>query len=179
MESTSFQRDLLIDINQVENQAAKNENAAKFEDELNAILVKGKEKAAIEMLKTIEESYGEVPFIFQFMEEHPEILLTKVLHSNAILRNSTLDMKTIELISIAVSAAMRCSHCLKLHVRVAHNMGVSDEEIATSIFLAGNLVSSSVLATATRHLDEEREICWTCEIGNGTCEIHADKPSND
>ena len=40
MESTSFQRDHLVYINQVENQAAGNENAVKFEDELNAILVK-------------------------------------------------------------------------------------------------------------------------------------------
>jgi AhpD family alkylhydroperoxidase len=151
----------------------------KFEDELDAILVKGKEKAAIEMLKTIEESYGEVPYIFQFMEEHPEILLTKMLHNNAVLRNSTLDMRTVELISIAVSAAMRCNHCLKLHIRVAHNIGISDKEIATAIFLAGNLVSASVLATAGRNLEEERELCRVCEIGNGTCEVHASKLSKD
>ena len=151
----------------------------KFEDELDAILVKGKEKAAVEMLKTIEESYGEVPYIFQFMEGNPEILLTKMLHNNAVLRDSTLDIRTVELISIAVSATMRCNHCLKLHIRVARNIGISDKEIATAIFLAGNLVSASVLATATRHLDEERELCRVCEIGNGTCEIHANKPSED
>jgi AhpD family alkylhydroperoxidase len=146
----------------------------KFEDEIDGILEKGKEKAAREALKTLEQAYGEVPYVFQFMEEQPEILLTKVLHNNAILRSSTLDMKTVELISVAVSAAMRCSHCLKLHIRVAHNIGISDEEIATAIFLAGNLVNASVLATATRHLDEERELCRTCEIG--ICELHADKP---
>ncbi|MDD1752812.1 MAG: carboxymuconolactone decarboxylase family protein [Methanotrichaceae archaeon] len=151
----------------------------KFEDELDAILIKGKEKAAVEMLKTIEESYGEVPYIFQFMEGNPEILLTKMLHNNAILRDSTLDMRTVELISIAVSAAMRCNHCLKLHIRVARNIGISDEEIATAIFLAGNLVSASVLATATRHLEEERESCRICEIGNGTCEMHANKSSKE
>jgi len=151
----------------------------KFEEELDAILVKGKEKAAIEMLKAIEESYGEVPYIFQFMEENPEILLTKMMHNNAVLRNSTLDMRTVELISIAVSAAMRCNHCLKLHIRVARNIGISDEEIATAIFLASNLVSASVLATATRHLEEERELCRVCEIGNGTCEMHANRPSKD
>jgi AhpD family alkylhydroperoxidase len=151
----------------------------KFEDELDAILAKGKEKAAVEMLKTIEESYGEVPYIFQFMEGNPEILLTKMLHNNAVLRDSTLDMRTVELISIAVSAAMRCNHCLKLHIRVARNIGISDEEIATAIFLAGNLVSASVLATATRHLEEEREFCRICEIEDGTSEMHANKPSKD
>jgi AhpD family alkylhydroperoxidase len=142
----------------------------KFEDEMDSIREKGKQKVAKEMLKTLEQAYGEVPYVYQFMEEQPEILLTKMLHNNAILRSSTLDMKTVELISVAVSAAMRCSHCLKLHIRVAHNIGISDEEIATAIFLAGNLVNASVLATATRHLDEERDLCRTCEMG--TCDLH-------
>jgi len=145
----------------------------KFEEEIDNIREKGKQKAAIEMLKILEQTYGEVPYVYQFMEEQPEILLTKVLHNNAVLRSSTLDMRTVELISVAVSAAMRCNHCLKLHIRVAHNIGISDEEIATAIFLAGNLVNASVLATATRHLDEERELCRTCEMD--TCDVHPNR----
>jgi AhpD family alkylhydroperoxidase len=109
------------------------------------------------------------------MKDNPEILITKILHNNAILRSSNLDMKTIELISIAVSAAMRCSHCLKLHIRVAANMGITDDQIAAAVFLAGNLVNASVLATATRHLDEERDICRVCEISSEACEIHKAK----
>jgi len=144
-----------------------------LEDELDAILTKGKDKAAEDILKVVESTYGEIPYVFSFMKDNPEILITKVLHNNAILRSSTLDMKTIELISIAVSAAMRCSHCLKLHIHVASKMGISEDEIAAAIFLAGNLVNSSVLATATRHLDEEREICRACEVNSGACEIHA------
>ncbi len=146
-----------------------------FEDELDAILVKGKEKAARDILKSIEDAYGEVPYVFQFMQESPEIFITKVLHNNAIQRSSTLDAKTIELISVAVSAAMRCSHCLKLHIRIASNLGVPEDQIAAAVFLAGNLASASVLATATRHLDEEREVCRACEIGAGACEIHGAK----
>ena len=146
-----------------------------FENELDAILVKGKEKAARDILKSVEDAYGEVPYVFQFMEDSPEILITKVLHNNAIQRSSTLDAKTTELISVAVSAAMRCSHCLKLHIRIASNLGVPDDQIAAAVFLAGNLASASVLATATRHLDEEREVCRACEIGSGACEIHSEK----
>ena len=146
-----------------------------FEDELDAILVKGKDKAAQDILKSIENTYGEVPYVFQFMQDSPEIFITKVLHNNAIQRSSALDAKTIELISVAVSAAMRCSHCLKLHIRVAANLGIPDDQIAAAVFLAGNLASASVLATATRHLDEEREVCRVCEIGSGACEIHRAK----
>ena len=146
-----------------------------FEDELDAILVKGKDKAAQDILKSIESTYGEVPYVFQFMKDSPEIFITKVLHNNAIQRSSALDAKTIELISVAVSAAMRCSHCLKLHIRIAANLGIPDDQIAAAVFLAGNLVNASVLATATRHLDEEREVCRVCEIGAGACEIHGEK----
>jgi AhpD family alkylhydroperoxidase len=146
----------------------------RFEDELEAVLAKGKDRAAEDMLKVIEQSYGEVPYVFDFMKDQPEILLTKVMHSNAILRSAALDSRTVELISIAVSAAMRCSHCLRLHIRVATNMGISHEEIAAAIFLAGNLVNSTVLATATRNLDEEREICRACKIGSEGCEIHGE-----
>jgi AhpD family alkylhydroperoxidase len=145
-----------------------------FEDDLDVILVKGKEKAAADILKAVESTYGEIPYVFQFMQDSPEILITKVLHNNAIQRSSTLDAKTIELISVAVSAAMRCSHCLKLHIRIASNLGIPDDQIAAAVFLAGNLASASVLATATRHLDNEREVCRVCEIGSSACEIHGD-----
>jgi len=141
-----------------------------LEDELGGILEKGIDKSAEDMINGIEETYAEIPYIFHFMKDHPELLITKILHGNAILRSSTLDAKTVELISVAVSAALRCSHCLKLHIRVASNLGVSDDEIAAAIMLAGNLVNASVLATATRHLDEEAGICRSCEMG--TCEVH-------
>ena len=54
-----------------------------FEDELDAILVKGKDKAAKDILKAVESTYGEVPYIFQFMEDDSELLITKVLHRPA------------------------------------------------------------------------------------------------
>jgi AhpD family alkylhydroperoxidase len=146
-----------------------------FEDELDSILDKGVDKSAEDMIKALESAYGEVPYVFHFLKDHPDLLITKILHINAILRSSALDAKTIELISVAVSAAMRCNHCLKLHIHVASNLGVPDDQIAAAIFLAGNLVNASVLATATRHLDEEAGICRSCEINSEACEIHGKK----
>lgn len=142
-----------------------------LDEELNAILSSGKEKAADDILKAVESSYGEVPYVFSFMKDSPDILITKVLYNNAILGSSALDAGTIELISIAVSAAMRCSHCLRLHIRLASNLGIPDDQIAAAVFLAGNLASASVLATATRNLDEEREVCRICEMESRACEI--------
>ena len=142
-----------------------------LDDELDASLANGKDKAAEEIMQAIESTYGEVPYVFSFMKDNPDILITKVLYNNSILRSSALDAKTIELISISVSAAMRCSHCLKMHIRSASNLGVPDDQIAAAVFLAGNIVNASVLATASRQLDEEREVCRICEIGSKACDI--------
>jgi AhpD family alkylhydroperoxidase len=145
-----------------------------FEDDLEIVLKKGVDKTAKDMLEAMEAIYGEVPYIFHFMEDQPELLVTKILHNNAILRSSqALDPKTIELISIAVAAAIRCTHCLRLHLRIAKRMEISDDEIAATLLTAGNIANATVLAMATRELNEKRdldenqEVCKVCQVSNG------------
>ena len=143
-----------------------------LEDELERILEKGVEKSAEDMIKVIEKAYGEVPYIFNYMKKNPELLITKMLQNGAILRSAkSLDMRTIELISIGIAAAIRCSHCLEMHIRVASRIGINDEEIAAVLFIAGNMVNASILATATRELEDELGGCKVCSIENGACEI--------
>ncbi|MDD5474621.1 MAG: carboxymuconolactone decarboxylase family protein, partial [Candidatus Methanoperedens sp.] len=81
---------------------------------IEKILKKEPEEAAEELLKEVEKIYGEVPYILNFMKQSPELLITKILYDNSIIREfKRLDPKTIELISIGVSAALKCPHCLK------------------------------------------------------------------
>jgi AhpD family alkylhydroperoxidase len=139
-----------------------------FEEDLERVLEKGKEQTAEDMLASIEKMYGEVPYIFRFMKDKPELLVTKILHNNAIIRSSqALDLETQELISIAVAAAVRCSHCLKLHLRIAKRMGISDDEIGAALLIAGNIANATVLAMATRELNEEKEVCQVCNVSGG------------
>lgn len=140
-----------------------------FEEDLQRVLEKGKEQTAEDMLESIETAYGEVPYIFRFMKDKPDLLITKILHNNAIIRSSqALDLETQELISIAVAAAIRCSHCLKLHIRVAKRMGITDDEIGAALLIAGNIANATVLAMATRELNEEKDACPVCQVsGNG------------
>lgn len=143
-----------------------------FEADLDAILRDGKDKTALDMLKAAKSCYGEIPYVFSFMKDNPEILISRVLYNNAIKESSALDARTVELISIAVSAAIRCSQCLKLHIRAASRLGVPDDQIAAAVFLAGDLSGASVLSLAASHLDEEPEVCPICEMASKSGEIH-------
>ena len=134
---------------------------------IEKILKKEPNEAAEELLKEVEKAYGEIPYILNFMKQSPELLVTKILYDNAIIREfKRLDSKTIELISIGVSAALKCTHCLKMHIRVAQRLGVTNEEIFDAILIAGSLSNAAVLAEGTRAMDSEnlklRDECEVC-----------------
>jgi AhpD family alkylhydroperoxidase len=136
---------------------------------IEKILQKEPEDAAEDLLKEVEKAYGEVPYILNFMKQNPELLVTKILYDNSIIREfKRLDAKTIELISIGVSAALKCPHCLKMHIRVAQRVGVTKEEIFDAILIAGTLSNAAVLAEGTRAMDSEKlgkgDECGVCEI---------------
>ncbi len=112
------------------------------------------------------------------MKETPELLVPKILYDSAIIREfKRLDPKTVELISIGISAAVRCDHCLRMHIRVAEKLGLSKEEIFDAILIAGTLSNATVLAYATRVLDSETGTergsgsgCAFCDVGRGGCD---------
>ncbi len=131
---------------------------------IEKILQKEPEDAAEELLKEVEKAYGEIPYILNFMKQKPQLLVTKILYDNSIIREfKRLDAKTIELISIGVSAALKCPHCLKMHIRVAQRLGVTKDEIFDAILIAGTLSNAAVLAEGTRAMDSETgEECSVC-----------------
>ncbi len=127
----------------------------KLED-IKRILEKDSDEAVEELLEGIDKYYGEIPYILQFMKDQPDLLVSKIIYDNSILREfKRLDKKTIELISIAVSSAIRCTHCLNIHLRVAKRMGIPKEEIFDAILIASVLSNASVLAYGTRAMDSE------------------------
>ncbi|MBU4374004.1 MAG: carboxymuconolactone decarboxylase family protein [Euryarchaeota archaeon] len=131
---------------------------------LERILKKEPDEAAEELLKEVEKAYGEIPYILNFMKQSPELLVAKILYDNEIIREfKRMDAKTIELISIGVCAALRCEHCLKLHIRVAQRLGATKEEIFDAILIAGSLSNAAVLAEGTRAMDSEvKDECVVC-----------------
>ncbi|HJJ50297.1 MAG TPA: carboxymuconolactone decarboxylase family protein, partial [Methanocorpusculum sp.] len=120
---------------------------------------------AADWLAQIEEEFGTSPLIYQKLEDNPEALIAHLLYKNAVTSAGALPPKTVELISLAVGAALRCDHCTTYHMQVAKKMGISNEEILEAVLVAGLLANSSVLANAYRLVIPEKEPCaGTCAL---------------
>jgi AhpD family alkylhydroperoxidase len=134
-----------------------------FEEKLATIVAQGADITADEWMKVIEEDYGRVPLIFKRMGERPEVLISHLLYKGTVAQTSPLDPKYVELISMAVGAALKCPHCTGYHMQAATRMGATREEILEVILIAGMISNSSVLANAYRIFDEKVEKCIPCE----------------
>ena len=142
-----------------------------FEQRLAQIVAKGADLTAEEWMQAIEKEYGRVPLIFKRMGERPEVLISHLLYKGTVAQTSPLDPKYVELISLAVGAALKCPHCTSYHMQAAIRMGATREEILEVILLSGMISNSSVLANAYRIFDEKLEKCVPCEtksIDRGT-----------
>lgn len=135
-----------------------------FEDRLKKIVELGADATSEEWLKIIEREYGKVPLIFQRMGERPEVLISHLLYKSSVAETSSLDPKYVELISMAVGAALKCQYCTSYHMQAAARMGATRDEILEVILLSGMIANSSVLANAYRVIDERLEKCFPCEV---------------
>lgn len=131
-------------------------------EDIVEILKDDPENAIPKLLEDVKKQYGEIPYIMNFMKDLPEIFIPKTLYDNAIMREfKNLDPSTVELISIGVASALRCEHCLKMHIRIAKRRGISKESIFSSIMIGASLSNAAVLAESTRAIasefDEEEE----------------------
>ncbi|MDD2626765.1 MAG: carboxymuconolactone decarboxylase family protein [Candidatus Methanomethylophilus sp.] len=136
-----------------------------FEEAIAEVQTNGAKQTAADWLAKIEEEYGRSPLIYQKLEDNPEALISHLLYKNSVTRAGALPPKTVELISLAVGAALRCDHCTTYHMQVAKKMGITKEEILEAVLIAGLLANSSVLANAYRLVVPEKEPCvGTCAV---------------
>ncbi len=134
-----------------------------FEDKLALIVKQGADVTAEEWLRAIDVEYGKVPLVFKRMGERPEVLISHLLYKGTVAQTSPLDPKYVELISMAVGAALKCPHCTGYHMQAAIKMGATREEVLEVILLSGMISNSSVLANAYRIIDDKLEKCIPCE----------------
>ena len=99
----------------------------------------GKAKALYDGIKG---KLGMVPNVHQAMAPNPDFLETMLKLSMVAGKN--LDMKTKELINIAVSTANNCQYCLDAHFKVAKMHGVTDEEVHAAVQIAAAMSAFNV-----------------------------------
>lgn len=125
-------------------------------EDIVEILKADPERAVPELLEDVRNQYGEIPYIMNFMKDLPEIFIPKTLYDNSIMREfKNLDPETVELISIGVASALRCEHCLKMHIRIAKRRGIKKEKIFYAIMIGASISNAAVLAESTRALAAE------------------------
>jgi len=137
-----------------------------FEEILRSILKRGTPAISREWLANVQDEDGRIPFIFERMAERPEVLVSHLLYKGAVTETSTLDPKYVELISMAVGAALQCSHCVEYHMQAATKKGATREEILEVILITGLLANSVVLAEAYRVMEAQMPSC------GGSCDTN-------
>ena len=135
-----------------------------FEKILEKILQNGAKETAQEWVEGIKEDYGRAPLIFERMSERPEVLLSHLLYKSSVLKTGTLEPKYVELISLAVSSALRCNHCTDYHMQAAIRKGATRDEIMEAILIAGLTSQSTVLADAYRTFAGSVDDCPACSV---------------
>lgn len=135
-----------------------------FEKLLKEIIESGADTAAKEWLEEIDKEYGVVPLIFQRMAERPGVLLSHLIYKDAVAEMSSIHPKYVELISLAVSAALNCKHCVQYHIKGAITKGATHEEILEVILIAGSMAQATVLADAYRVMDKEVSCGPSCDM---------------
>lgn len=128
-----------------------------FKEAVAEVQEKGAKDTAVEWLERIKDDFGSVPLIYTKLESSPEALISHLLYKKSVIGVGALDPKTVELISLAVGAALKCDHCTSYHMNVAQKLGATKEEILEAVLVAGMLANSSVLAYAYRVVEPERE----------------------
>src|SRR5271157_6014139 len=71
--------------------------------------------------------------------------LYKAFYKQTYFTPTTLDLKTKELIAIAVAAALKCEGCLEGHIKKALEIGVTKQEISDAIVVAVGIAAAGVV----------------------------------
>jgi len=145
-----------------------------FEEVLKKVLEDGPEGTSKEWMNDIQSEYGRVPLIFRRMAERPEVLISHLLYKGTVISTSSIEPKYVELISLAVGAALKCPHCVEYHMQSAMRKGATREEILEVILISGMLANSAILASAYRIIDTV-ESCAACDVNGLNGKVTAKK----
>ena len=93
-------------------------------------------RAVFDDIKTTKNIHR-VPHFWRALAAHPEHLELCWSRAKAIMRPGTLDMKTKEIIALAVSITNSCRYCINAHMTALQKLGMSAEEYGEFLAVVG------------------------------------------
>jgi AhpD family alkylhydroperoxidase len=76
------------------------------------------------------------PLVAQLRQAQPDVMKGFSQMAQAALKAAALDVKTKELMALAISVAIRCDACIAFHAKAAVKAGASEAEINETMGLA-------------------------------------------
>jgi AhpD family alkylhydroperoxidase len=83
----------------------------------------------------------------------PEVIGAYMGLAKATLSDGALDARTKELIAMSIAVATQCDGCMVHHVKAAHDLGATRQQIAEAIGVVGEMRGGPGLLHGTRALD--------------------------
>lgn len=88
----------------------------------------------------------------------PEVVKGVTVLSQAGEKKNLLGSKVHELIALAVAVTTRCDGCIAVHVKKAHELGATEEEIAEALGVAVALNAGAAITYSARVIDALRQL---------------------
>lgn len=105
----------------------------------------------------LHRDWTATPFARRVARGNPDAFAAFVAFEQATFQPGALDVKTKELIAVAVTLTTQCDSCITLHTRKARLAGATEAEITEALFVAMELRAGAAFGhfrAATASLDE-------------------------
>ena len=109
-----------------------------------------------QLFDSMRAKFGFVPNLFRVLGNSPAALEAYVNFSAALLGSGTFDAKVQELIGLAVAESNLCSYCLKAHISMSAQIGLTRGEIAEAIAARARELKTDAILKFARNITVQR-----------------------
>ena len=99
----------------------------------------------------IERKRGALGFLLGVLKKRPRTFNPFILKGMSLYSEpEALDRKTAELVAVGAASALKCEHCLEVHMKRAQQEGASLDEIFDVLLISGGIADSATLSVSLR-----------------------------
>lgn len=106
------------------------------------------------ILDNIKSYFGFVPKIFQVLSNNPTALKAYYIKLEVLMTDESLPPLTKEFVSIGAASALGADHCLLTHLKVARELGATNDQLHLAILLGSVIAETDALAKSLRVFEE-------------------------